>query len=90
MINVNSDLGRRGYTCGLWRLFHTMTLIAVQKNAKDNVLEAIHGFVKEFFGCNECREHFTGMVSRDNILSQDSVVTQALWLWKAHNEVNLR
>ncbi|CAG7733616.1 unnamed protein product [Allacma fusca] len=82
--------GRRGYTCGLWRLFHALTIVGVQKNSKLKVLNAIHGYVKEFFGCRECKEHFTGMVTRDKILSVDSIMTQALWLWKIHNEVNLR
>jgi hypothetical protein len=82
--------GRRGYTCGLWRLFHTLTITGVQKNSNVKVLSAVYAYVNEFFGCRECKEHFTGMITRDKILSVDSIMTQALWLWKTHNEVNLR
>ena len=82
--------GRRGYTCGLWRLFHTLTLVAVKANGTEGAMDAINGYVENFFGCQECSEHFRAMVKRDDILTQESTTAQALWLWKAHNEVNLR
>jgi len=67
-----------------------LTIVALEKHEDSNVLPAIHGYVKEFFGCQECSEHFSKMVVRDNALELGSIREQALWLWKAHNEVNLR
>ena len=64
--------------------------MAVQHNANEGALDAIHSYVKEFFACTDCRQHFTAMVARDGILAHRNAVAQALWLWRAHNEVNLR
>lgn len=82
--------GRRGYTCSLWRLFHTLTVLATQKSPEILVLPVIHGYVKEFFGCSECVSHFTKMVADEGALTITTVRAQALWLWRAHNKVNLR
>lgn len=82
--------GRRGYTCSLWRLFHSLTLLATQKSQEISVLPVIHGYVKEFFGCTECVKHFTKMVQDEGALSISAARAQTLWLWRAHNKVNLR
>jgi len=88
-----SNIIYRRYPCGLWTLFHTLT---VQASTKDNnvftgiqVLETITGYVKHFFGCTDCSEHFLRMATsiKDNVTSLDDAV---LWLWSAHNEVNQR
>ncbi|CAL8126047.1 unnamed protein product [Orchesella dallaii] len=83
-------VGRRGYTCGVWRLFHTVIMLATQKSQEIFVLPVMHGYIKEFFGCTECVEHFTKMVADDGALMITTVRGQALWLWRAHNKVNLR
>ncbi|XP_035707657.1 sulfhydryl oxidase 2 isoform X2 [Folsomia candida] len=82
--------GRRGYPCSMWSLFHTLAAVAFQKNQQFPVLDAIHGYVKEFFGCKECSGHFTKLVADDGALMISSIRDQVLWLWKAHNKVNLR
>lgn len=85
--------GRRGYSCSLWQLFHYLTIQAtnsVRANDSLEVLKAIHGFVKNFFGCTHCSEHFQEMASRNGIFDEKSKDEAALWLWKAHNEVNQR
>jgi thiol oxidase len=83
----------RQYPCGLWTLFHTLTVQASMKNLDTfngiQVLETIAGYVKHFFGCTDCSEHFMGMVTtiKNNVSSFDDAV---LWLWSAHNQVNQR
>ncbi|XP_039763623.1 sulfhydryl oxidase 2-like isoform X1 [Pararge aegeria] len=87
-----SKAGYRGYTCGLWTLFHTLTVNAAQKPGTEGprVLRAIHGYVKHFFGCTECAEHFQAMSLRNRILDVKDNNKAVLWLWISHNEVNLR
>ncbi|XP_050427195.1 sulfhydryl oxidase 2 [Adelges cooleyi] len=83
----------RKYPCGLWTMFHTLTVQAANKNAVEfsgkDVLKGIAGYVKHFFGCTDCAEHFLQMVSttQGNVSTYDDAV---LWLWKAHNQVNQR
>ncbi|KAM3969032.1 sulfhydryl oxidase 1 [Aphomia sociella] len=82
----------RGYTCGLWALFHTLTVNAAQSPGTEGpkVLKAMHGYVKHFFGCTECSEHFQAMATRNRIFDIKENDKAVLWLWIAHNEVNLR
>lgn len=53
------------------------------------VLQAIRRYVRTFFGCKECGEHFEGMAaeSMDSVKTPDQAI---LWLWKQHNRVNSR
>lgn len=82
----------RGYPCGLWTVFHTLTVNAVVENKQLDSLEVLHailGYVTYFFGCEDCSKHFQEMAARSmhEVFSpQDSV----LWLWRAHNEANKR
>ena len=48
----------RGYTCGLWMLFHT-TLSSSQPRTLNKALRSIHNYVLNFFMCLECRVHFS-------------------------------
>lgn len=83
----------RGYTCGLWTLFHTLTVNAAMKpEGKEGVkvLKAMHGYVKHFFGCTDCAQHFQAMAARNRIFDVKENDKAVLWLWIAHNEVNLR
>ncbi|KAG4080123.1 hypothetical protein HA402_008194 [Bradysia odoriphaga] len=83
----------RGYSCGLWKLFHHLTVRAsnaTEDNDPLEVLTTIVDYVKHFFGCTECAMHFQEMaVARDmwNVSTGDDAV---LWLWKAHNIVSDR
>lgn len=85
----------RGYPCSLWMLFHTLTVQAYQKYQKGNenypqeVLFAIRGYVKYFFTCADCSEHFQQMASNleNEVQKPEDTI---LWLWRAHNKVNHR
>lgn len=60
-----------GYTCGLWELFHVMSVGMVERNQKLDDIEhrisvkeasmTIRNFVEHFFGCSECVDHFITM-----------------------------
>ncbi|XP_039075561.1 sulfhydryl oxidase 2 [Hyaena hyaena] len=89
----------RGYTCALWKLFHTLTVQAgAHPEALDGtgfegdpqaVLQTIRRYVRTFFGCKECAEHFEEMAeeSMGSVRTADQAI---LWLWKKHNLVNNR
>ena len=52
-----------GYPCGLWQLWHTLTL--AQGEEEDDprvVLRAMVAYVRHFFSCRECSDHFLSMV----------------------------
>ena len=56
-----------------------------------DVLMAMTSYVRDFFGCQECSQHFLIMVDDgDNITSVGSYEEAVLYLWDRHNEVNLR
>lgn len=83
----------RRYPCGLWSLFHYLTVQSA--NSSDNsdaleILQAMHKYIKNFFGCTDCAEHFVDMAARRKIWSVPSQQEAILWLWEAHNEVNDR
>ncbi|XP_036610665.1 sulfhydryl oxidase 1 [Trichosurus vulpecula] len=86
----------RGFPCSLWILFHSLTVQAAQRNEylpkkadPQEVLQAIRGYVKFFFGCRECAKHFEQMAaaSMDRVKSMDDAI---LWFWNRHNRVNAR
>lgn len=87
-----SEQQYRGYTCGLWTLFHTLTVNAAHKPGTEGakVLKAMYGFVSNFFGCTECVQHFKAMAARNRIFDVKENDKAVLWLWISHNEVNLR
>jgi hypothetical protein len=58
-----------GYTCGLWELFHIMSIGFVEYNIwnigddwsyyhSSDVGDMLHDFVEHFFGCEVCRLNF--------------------------------
>src|SRR5277367_2245420 len=53
------------------------------------VLNAILGYVKHFFSCSGCSKHYQQMASNmtDEVRTDEDSV---LWLWQAHNQVNVR
>ena len=91
-----SKPGFRGYPCGLWTLFHTLTVNFAGKHEEHpdmdvtQILGTIHGYVKNFFGCADCAEHFITMAAKNKIFEVNTADENILWLWRAHNEVNAR
>ena len=81
----------RGYPCGLWLLFHTL-LAQADDAAAPRALRAVRGYVRHFFGCDECRRHFVAMAasSDDPLEGAKGADGAVLWLWRAHNRVNAR
>ena len=82
----------RGFPCGLWTTFHMLTVSAIsdQQSHPLETLKAIHGFVKYFFSCSHCSQHFQEMYAVDAESSVSNPSDAVLWLWSAHNKVNLR
>ncbi|RLN88421.1 hypothetical protein BBJ28_00019872 [Nothophytophthora sp. Chile5] len=87
------------YTCGLWTLFHSITVSesstssATESWKASKIMAAIRLYVKYFFGCEECREHF--LASNPETLIEELATKDAegshavaLWIWKMHNTVN--
>jgi len=50
--------GTRGYTCGLWLLFHSLVMAADTDNDAVDTLLRIRTYVKDYFGCKDCQENF--------------------------------
>ncbi|CAJ0573389.1 unnamed protein product, partial [Mesorhabditis spiculigera] len=88
----------RGYTCGLWTTFHTLTIAAYRQGANSAdfhplpILHSIRDWVGNFFGCLHCRDHFLKMTTKtfkieENVKNREDVF---IYLWEAHNRVNKR
>ncbi|XP_061490236.1 sulfhydryl oxidase 1 [Rhineura floridana] len=83
----------RGYPCGLWTLFHLLTVQEALRSPRyaspSEVLPTMRGYIQYFFGCRECADHFEGMAaeSMNKVRNKDGAV---LWLWSRHNRVNAR
>lgn len=88
--------GLRRFPCSLWSLFHHLTVQHLDSDLKDadqdplEVLHAMHGYIKHFFGCTECSKHFQEMAKRNHIWNVTSRDQAVLWLWSSHNEVSCR
>lgn len=83
----------RRFPCSLWTLFHHLTVQHLESEDNEDpmeVLHAMHGYVKHFFGCTDCSKHFQEMSKRNHIWNVTSKDQAVLWLWSAHNEVNQR
>lgn len=92
-----SDPKYRGYPCGLWTLFHTLTVNYAIADEEDTpvdepkkILTAMHGYIKNFFGCSDCTEHFLRMADENKLFDIETTDEAVLWLWRAHNQVNRR
>ncbi|XP_068105202.1 sulfhydryl oxidase 2 [Hyperolius riggenbachi] len=88
----------RGYPCALWKLFHSLSMqAATQPGALANtafeddppvVLKIMRRYIREFFGCRECAQHFEAMAKESE--SVKTAEEAVLWLWRKHNVVNNR
>ncbi|PIO64290.1 Erv1 / Alr family protein, partial [Teladorsagia circumcincta] len=89
----------RGYTCGLWTTFHALTVHTYIDTIKDNnvnalkPLKSIQGWVRGFFGCQHCKNHFMNMTTNILPMTERRVrhpQDMMTYLWRAHNIVNNR
>ncbi|CAL4063241.1 unnamed protein product [Meganyctiphanes norvegica] len=79
------------HTCGLWKTFHTITVSAYNDKEPLEVINAIKGFMVNYFDCNHCINHFKGMYGQTIGTDPSKVDTPdkaILWLYCAHNSVN--
>ncbi|XP_039984306.1 sulfhydryl oxidase 1 [Xiphias gladius] len=81
----------RRYPCGVWTLFHVLTVQAKNAGGSDpkEVLSAMQKYVHSFFGCRPCADHFENM-ARESLVEVSTLSSAALWLWSRHNRVNNR
>ncbi|XP_008303585.1 sulfhydryl oxidase 1, partial [Stegastes partitus] len=81
----------RRYPCGVWTLFHVLTVQANSTGGSDplEVLSAMRSYVRNFFGCRQCAEHFENM-AMESLNEVNSLSSAVLWLWSRHNRVNNR
>ncbi|KAG9483098.1 hypothetical protein GDO78_009181, partial [Eleutherodactylus coqui] len=83
----------RGFPCSVWTLFHLLTVRAAELESEyinpQEVLRAMRSYVRYFFGCRHCAEHFEEMAkeSMSSVRSREESIT---WLWASHNRVNKR
>ena len=87
---VDSTLIRHRFL-GWYIVFYLLSLTGPHLTSME-VLLAIRGFIKHFFGCQECRQHFLKMSSNLTQLAEElgSSDDGLMWLWRAHNKVNNR
>ncbi|KAG6612885.1 thioredoxin-like protein [Phytophthora cinnamomi] len=87
------------YTCGQWNMFHMLTLNPPETGARTgelmvSVVASIRRFMKHFFGCVNCRDHFlaenTVEVVKKIKDAEDKPLALRRWLWEQHNSVNKR
>ena len=83
------------YPCALWSMWHVLTVRQAEQvvvSDPRSVLSTMVEYIDQFFGCRDCAENFLlfsengAAIKRDVKMVKDSV----LWLWKAHNNANVR
>lgn len=81
----------RRYPCGMWTLFHVLTVHAKNSGGSDSqeVLSAMRSYIHNFFGCRPCAEHFENMAA-ESLVEVNTMSSAVLWLWSRHNRVNNR
>ncbi|XP_031163256.1 sulfhydryl oxidase 1 isoform X2 [Sander lucioperca] len=79
----------RRYPCGMWTLFHALTVQAKNAGDPQEVLSAMRNYVHSFFGCRACAEHFEIMAT-ESLVEVNTLSSAVLWLWSRHNRVNNR
>lgn len=77
----------RGFTCGLWLLFHATAARVPETDGGALFMPALRGFVHHFFQCEDCRSHFIGIVDSEAAQKASNRRAVVMWLWSAHNEV---
>ncbi|XP_060141813.1 sulfhydryl oxidase 1 [Globicephala melas] len=87
----------RGFPCSLWVVFHFLTTEAARQDVDHSretvkaqeILQAIRGYVRFFFGCRACAGHFEQMAT-ESVHQVGNLSSSILWFWSRHNKVNAR
>uniref|UniRef100_A0A8K9UQS8 Sulfhydryl oxidase n=1 Tax=Oncorhynchus mykiss TaxID=8022 RepID=A0A8K9UQS8_ONCMY len=79
----------RRYPCGMWTLFHVLTVQAEEAADPQEVLQAMRSYIHSFFGCRACATHFENM-AQESMSHVGTLSSAVLWLWSHHNHVNNR
>eukprot|EP01024_Parvocaulis_polyphysoides_P065981 TRINITY_DN771_c2_g1_i2.p1 TRINITY_DN771_c2_g1~~TRINITY_DN771_c2_g1_i2.p1 ORF type:complete len:507 (-),score=38.97 TRINITY_DN771_c2_g1_i2:826-2346(-) len=80
----------RGFTCGLWTLFHSLST-RVEKNLGGLAwLRGVEAYIRHFFGCSTCQKHFLEMITKSDAQAITSRRDAVMWMWNTHNKVNKR
>ncbi|KAK9839872.1 hypothetical protein WJX81_007676 [Elliptochloris bilobata] len=83
--------GKRGYTCGLWLLLHSLAAhVEPEASGGAFFMASLRGFIEHFFQCTECSEHFLQLLGDKAAAAVQSREDAALWMWRSHNAVNAR
>ena len=84
----------RGYPCGLWQLFHTITVNAAKdddSNEFTGLSSTIFDYVQHFFQCRHCAKNF---VLKVQSINQGALPVKPkeimMWLWRIHNKANVK
>lgn len=87
------------YTCGQWNMFHMLTMNPPEMGARSadlmvSVVASIRRFMKHFFGCVQCKDHFLENNGIEKVKlvadAEDKPLALRRWLWETHNGVNKR
>lgn len=83
--------GKRGFTCGLWTLFHMLAARSNDTSASHH-LEILRSTVGNFFKCKECHDAFLAIPEPVSGAANQPLTRREvqLWWWNAHNIVNRR
>jgi len=87
------DVSLRGYPCGLWTMFHSLSVACYKARVEDKSLfyDAMRGYILNFFSCLECRKNFEREIEAIKFSDEKNKDEAAvLWLWRLHNSVNKR
>lgn len=94
-VQCKGSYNRRGHSCSLWSLFHSLVRVDTGSdggaNEKRDYLDRLHAireYIKWFFNCDECADHFL-MITEDYGEIKGKL-DGMLYLWRKHNMVNAR
>lgn len=90
---AGSSPDTRGYTCGLWTLFHGLAERVPSTDGAPLWYEGVRAFSRSFFTCSDCSAHFLERTAEADVASLAAgggSKEASLWAWRVHNEVNER
>lgn len=93
--------GDQKFSCGLWKLFHLVAHHVCDFSDAPlpyKVMETFHGFVSEFFKCDECKSNFWKKLYNEQTNNDRHLIKPGqcdsrplqLWLWMFHNDITAR